>query len=274
MATYDDYDGVYFSLQALRMYHGDLLDDVELMVVDNNPNGKCAEALQRLGDDIPGYRYVPQVNSHGTAISKQKIFTEASGDFVVCMDCHVLLMPGALRGLFDYFDRNPATRDLLQGPLLTDDLKGLYTHFQPGWRGGMFGTWGCDDRGVDPGAPPFEIPMQGLGLFACRKDAWPSFNPLFRGFGGEEGYLHEKFRQAGARVLCLPFLRWVHRFNRPLGLPYPNIWEDRIWNYLVGFNELGWQTSEIESHFVELLGPSRAREIFKSLKSCNWKKVA
>lgn len=39
--------------------------------------------------------------------------------------------------------------------------------------------------------------MQGLGIFACRRDVWPGFNPRLRGFGGEEGYIHEKFRRAG-----------------------------------------------------------------------------
>jgi hypothetical protein len=29
MATYDDYDGVYFSLQAIRLYHPEVLDDIE-----------------------------------------------------------------------------------------------------------------------------------------------------------------------------------------------------------------------------------------------------
>ena len=37
MATYDDYDGVYFSVQALRMYNR-LGNDMEIIVVDNNPD--------------------------------------------------------------------------------------------------------------------------------------------------------------------------------------------------------------------------------------------
>jgi len=55
-------------------------------------------------------------------------------------------------------------------------------------------------------------------------------------------------------VLCLPFLRWMHRFERPLGIPYPNTWEDRLHNYLVGFGELGLPTEALEAHFAELLG--------------------
>jgi hypothetical protein len=118
----------------------------------------------------------------------------------------------------------------------------------------MYGTWAKDPAGFDPDAPPFDIPMQGLGLFACRAAAWPGFNPLFRGFGGEEGYIHEKFRQRGGRTLCLPFLRWVHRFGRPAGVPYRNKWEDRFRNYLIGFDELGLPTEELEAHTIEMMG--------------------
>ena len=71
----------------------------------------------------------------------------------------------------------------------------------------MYGRWDDNGQAQDPDAEPFDIPMQGMGLFACRRAAWPGFNPGFRGFGGEEGYIHEKFRQAGGRTLCLPFMK-------------------------------------------------------------------
>ena len=96
--------------------------------------------------------------------------------------------------------------------------------------------------------------MQGLGLFACRRDAWPGLNPRFRGFGGEEGYLHEKVRQAGGRVLCHPDLRWAHRFTRPSGPPYRPTWEDRVRNYRLGWGEIGWDVTPMEDHFREHIG--------------------
>jgi hypothetical protein len=87
-------------------------------------------------------------------------------------------------------------------------------------------------------------------MFCCRKDAWLGFNPAFRGFGGEEGYIHEKFRQAGRRAVCAPWLRWVHRFGRPFGVSYPLQVEDRIKNYLVGHDELHLDLRPIFDHFV------------------------
>ncbi len=254
MPTYDDYDGVYFSLQALRLFHRDVCATAEFIVVDNNPTGACAIPLQELCAQVPGCRYVAEQARTGSAGAKQRIFEEARNNIVLCIDCHVLIVPGALLRLAHHFASNPQSLDLIQGPLLLDDLQSVQTHFDPKWSSGMYGVWGLDPRGMDPNAAPFDIPMQGMGLFACRKAAWPRFNPDFRGFGGEEFYIHEKFRQHGGRTLCLPFLRWTHRFARPTGVPYRNIWEDRLWNYLTGFRELGLSTGELEAHFAEHVG--------------------
>ena len=240
------------------------MEDVEFLVIDNHPDGPCGEPLKNLEHHIPNYRYVPESSRRGTAV-RDHVIAEASGKFVLCLDCHVFVVPGALGRLIDYLDAHSDTSDLLQGPLLYDDLATVSTHFHPEWRAGMFGQWALDERGKDPEAEPFEIPMQGLGLFACRKSAWPGFNPEFRGFGGEEGYIHEKFRQRGAKTICLPFLRWMHRFNRPMGLHYTNTWEDRIRNYAIGWRELGLPTDRMESHFVELLGAETAERIFRSV---------
>jgi hypothetical protein len=265
MATYDDYDGVYFTIQSIRISNPELDGKVEFVVIDNNPGGACSEALSHLGKSIDGYRYVPRGDWSGTAI-RNAVFEEASSPFVLCIDSHVLIVPGALSRLIEHFEADPESRDLLQGPMVYDDLRQSSTHMDPRWRAGMYGTWASDPRGDDPAAPCFDIPMQGLGLFACRRAAWPGFNPKFRGFGAEEGYIHEKTRQRGGRTLCLPYLRWMHRFNRPLGAPYVNRWEDRMRNYFVGYSELGLDTAEMEAHFAELLGAETSERIFTGIK--------
>jgi len=213
MATYDDYDGVYFTVQAIRMYHPEVTADTEILIIDNHPDGPGGENLKKLDGFVESYRYIPLREVKGTAV-RNVLFQEANADFVLCIDCHVFIVPGALQKLMTYLESHPQCNDLLQGPVIYDDLATIRTHFEETWRGGMYGTWSLDERGQDPDAEPFAIPMQGLGLFCCRKDAWPGFNPRFRGFGGEEGYIHEKFRQAGGQTLCLPFLRWMHRFTR------------------------------------------------------------
>ena len=253
MATYDDYDGVYFTSQAIRMYHQEVTSDTEILVLDNHPGSLCSAELKALDTKVKHYRYQPVMEKTGTAV-RDMIFESTDAEYVLCLDCHVFIQPGAIAKLIAYFESNPDCMDLLQGPMYSDDLVSLSTHFNPVWNQGMYGVWALDQRGVQLDAPAFDIPMQGLGLFACRKKGWPGFNKQFHGFGGEEGYIHEKFRQAGARTLCLPFLRWAHRFARPLGVPYPINWADRIRNYLIGFTELGLATDEIISHFNDHLG--------------------
>lgn len=255
MATHGDYDGVWFTIHAIRMYHREVLEDLSFVVIDNDPEGATATALREMGNWVPRYRYVPFSGYSGTSV-RDLVFREAEAEVVCCVDSHVLLAPGALEALRDWFDAHPGSLDLLQGPMLHDnlDVGGAVTHLEPTWGAGMYGQWGRDPRLDDRDCAPFEITMQGLGVFACRKNAWPGLNPRLRGFGAEEGYLHERFRRRGGRVLCHPWLRWAHRFSRPTGISYPNRWEDRIRNYVVAWGELGWDVAPIEAHFLELLG--------------------
>jgi hypothetical protein len=264
MATYDDFDGVYFTIQAIRLYHPEVLDEISFHVLDNHPEGAAAQDLKGLDARIPHLRYVPFRGYRGTA-TRDLIFRDASADIVLCVDSHVLLRAGAIRALLDYFEERPDSRDLVQGPLLADGLDAVIgSHFAPDWGAGMYGQWDSDDRAKDPEGLPFEIELQGLGLFACRRDAWPGFNPRFRGFGGEEGYIHEKVRRNGGKVMCHPALGWTHRFARPNGPPYRPTWEDRVRNYRIGWGELGWDIEPMATHFREHLDdPDQAEVILQ-----------
>jgi hypothetical protein len=251
MACYDDFNGVYFSIQALQLYHAEAMREVEILVVDNRPDSSDGQTVRDFVTNwVHGARYIAAADKIGTAAPRDLVFREAAGEAVMCIDSHVLLAPGAIRKLIDYYAAHPGCRDFLQGPMLYDDGKGMSTHMDPVWRGEMFGTWGSDPRGEDPDGPAFEIPLHGCGLMSCRKDAWLGFNPRFRGFGGEEGYIQEKFRQAGGKTLCLPFLRWLHRFGRPGGVPYPLTRENKIRNYLLGRQELNLPYDDVLDHFA------------------------
>ena len=162
MATYNDFDGVYFTLQSLRLYHD--LADTELLVVDNHGD----EAVRQLVEGWLGARYVLATDVVGTAYPRELVFREATGEAVLCCDSHVLFAEGAIGHLKRYYRDHPRTDDLLQGPLVYDDGTLIATHLEPHWREQMWGTWATDPRGQDPRSEPFEIPMQGLGVFSCR----------------------------------------------------------------------------------------------------------
>ena len=236
MSTFDDYDGVYFSVQALRVYH-DIFetDEAEILVIDNNPDSEQGKATKKFIEGLKNCRYIPYQLKTSTAV-RNEIFNHAKGKYSISIDSHVLLYKNSLKILLDYYKENPNCKNIVQGPLVYDNLDSISTHFNPVWSHMMYGQWQTDDQVYE--GKPFEIPMQGLGVFSCETKNWLGFNPLFKGFGGEEGYIHEKFRQNGGKAICLPEFKWVHRFNRPNGIKYPLIIEDRVWNYFVGWLEL------------------------------------
>lgn len=293
MACYDDFDGVWFSVMALRMYHAALMPDVELLVVDNNPDSPQGQAVRGfINDWVGNARYVPFDDPKGPATAKNEVFRQARGNAILCMDSHVLLEPDSVGRLIEYYDSHPDCQDLLQGPLIYDDLRTYSSHLENEWRGEMLGTWATDRRAnvrretsirIDPQTAerqvqvrvteyaPFEIPAQGMGAFSCRKESWLGFNPHFRGFGGEEYYIHEKFRQAGRRTVCLPFLRWVHRFNRPNGVPYELTVENKFRNYVIGHLELGLPIDPVINHFTSRIPNDSLVAIVSECKSLSGK---
>lgn len=110
---------------------------------------------------------------------------------------------------------------------------------------------GCVELGREDSSEPFDIPGQGMGLYACRREAWLGYVEHASGFGAEEMNIHLKFRQAGKRTLCLPFLKWNHRFGRAGGAPYPIPLSAKVRNYVLWANHLGIPLDRIEAHFVK-----------------------
>ena len=288
MAVYKDFANLWSTLTALRMYHPEILELLDIVVVDNapeTPEGKrCKDFIENWVSKQPGLggaRYFPFGEFNSTAAPRNHVFAVAESPNVLVMDSHVMVEPEALRRLIEWYDAHPGTLALYHGPLIYDDLNHTSTPFQDEWRSEMWGTWGTDSRyqyerrveirrsengdvSVDvhrTECEPFEIPGQGLGLFTCRRDAWLGFNPEFRGFGGEEMYIHTKYRQLGRKVWLLPWLRWAHQFGRPGGVPYPLTVEDKFRNYLIGLDELGMSLRPAVEHFDDKLGTEKVTQM-------------
>jgi hypothetical protein len=55
----------------------------------------------------------------------------AEGEYVLILDSHVLIAPGGIDKLLEYFAANPDTKNIIQGPLLYDDFRTVSTSFNP-----------------------------------------------------------------------------------------------------------------------------------------------
>ena len=86
MSTYDDYHGVYFSVQSLKMHH-ELCkrDDVEIIIIDNNPKSAHGIDCKNLSGWVQNCKYIPYTEKTSTA-SRNEIFRNAEGKYTVSMD--------------------------------------------------------------------------------------------------------------------------------------------------------------------------------------------
>src|SRR5262245_9868008 len=91
MAVYNDFDGVYFSVKDLRLHHD--MENVEILIVDNFGCDTTAAFVASTGLESL-VRYLRYTEKSGTAAPRQKVFEEARGQAVLCMDSHVLFAPG------------------------------------------------------------------------------------------------------------------------------------------------------------------------------------
>ena len=274
MCTFDDYEGVFFTIQSIRLHHKNVIDNINFIVVDNNPSSTHGNEVKNFVEKSVKGKYIPFTEYSSTSI-RNLIFENAETPYVLCVDCHILLENNSIERLIQFFDAGKDEGNLVQGPLLWDDLKGVSTGFNSNWGAHMQGQWNFDERYVNADSEPFEIYAQGLGLFGCRKDAWLGFNANFRGFGGEEIYLHDKYRRAGKKTLLLPFLGWNHRFVRVNGVPYTNTFNDRYRNYLIGHIELQKDANYLEDIFKDVLSEDTIENIktdviklFKPVSCC------
>lgn len=257
MATYDDYDGVFFTIQALRLYHPLV---TEIIIIDNNPvsnHGDLCRKLSEVDCKIKYYIYTDKKSS----FSKGEVFKYATNERVVVCDCHILFPLNAFESLKDFYDNHHKPYDFIQGPLLYDDLKTKSTHLKKGWGTQFFGKW--DTMEIQDSYA--EIPAQGMGVFSCKKSEWLGFNEKFTGFGGEEYYIHQKYKNKGGRCICVKDFIWNHRFGRPNGAPFPNILEERLRNYILGRLELNLPFDDVIEEFEKVLKKENIDSIIKQI---------
>lgn len=286
MLTYDDFDGVYFTIQSIRINHCDVANKIRFLIIDNNPGSDQGKALAATFGNNKDVSYYPLAHSNfandkhdfkvrtSSTSLRNLVFELAETPYVLCLDGHVLLQPKSLERLIRFYEANPQCHDLIQGPLFNEAGSVIATSMQPNFRGGNFGTWTeGDKRCDDPAGDPYEIPMHGMGLFACTQAGWPRFGIGMRGFGGEEGTIHERFRLLGRKCWVVPFLGWTHRFARPGGVPYKIDLTEKIRNLIREFRSVALPTDIIKEYFRDKLDSNPKKAQVKLDEFSRWEQT-
>lgn len=263
MPTLYDYSGVVFTVQNLLEKLEDEWEnfeqEVEILVVDNTPSKKYREDLAKQIKEInkPYVRYMEFLAERGPAEVKNQVIHNANGDYTLCIDCHIIIKKGVFKRLKTFLQELEGDKVLnyYTGPLV-NNAGSKFTNFEPVWRHQMWGTWASDKEILNQDDPQ-PIWGQGCGLFLIKTDEWLGFNKNFKGFGAEEGYIHEKYRKEGREVLCIPWLLWWHRFGNPDAKHYNLSIFSKVRNYVLGFQELGKDLTPIYNHFVSLEHPGQ-----------------
>jgi len=264
MSTYDDYDGVFFTIQSLRMHHN-LPANTEFIVIDNNPDGSHSKTLNGFLKAVPNCKVVGE-RERKSSFVKYDAFKHATGDVILGLDCHVLLQADFIDNLLQWWSHNTGNPSLLTGPLVYNDLVSLSSHMAEEWRGSDFGTWATNTEALKRGEP-FQVPMQGMGCFSFWRTEAPHPNPGFRCFGAEEWYLAERTRRNGGKVICHPGMGWMHRFEWP-PRNFPMSLDDKIVNYYRGWLELygtleHQRIRQMTEHWLKTLPQAKLDELIK-----------
>ena len=260
LANWDDPEGAWWTLSSLRLNHVPVTSqDVELLVVDDMPQPQVA--LQKTCS-LANARYVHSGLGQGPARAKDKVWEHAQGDYVLLLDSHVLLQPNVVGYLLNAIVANTVGKNMWVGPLLNESGGMTATELLPELRGHFFGVWHTN---LDP-APVREIHAHGSAFCFMQRKHYPFFSPYFKGFAGEEIYLHDKVRRNGGRVLCHRALGWVHRFDRfGRNITYTLSLNDKMRNYMIAAYEMNWNIQQMREYFGKGLPEDQRLEVETAL---------
>jgi hypothetical protein len=142
MAHYEDFHGAVFTIQSILAYQN-LYDVAEILVIDASPGSAHSRELKSFCDKVQlvPVRFIEYHGPNSTTQPRQAIFDNAIGDWVLVLDCHVLLQPNFLDRAYSVTHQASYRDAMLTGPIYYDGLKWGSTHFDMVWRGQMWGIW-------------------------------------------------------------------------------------------------------------------------------------
>jgi glycosyltransferase involved in cell wall biosynthesis len=140
-----------FTIQDIRIEvlfnkRKELLEKIEIVIVENDAESDHAESLKNFSINNLAKNKSLSYNicrTEGTSSSRNMIIDNANGEFVLVLDCHVLLCPtlSVIEKLLDFIESDYDDGNIYCGPLVGDDGESIYTHFTDEWSGSKFGIW-------------------------------------------------------------------------------------------------------------------------------------
>ena len=198
---------LWFTLQGLA--HAGFGEASEIIVVDNEPDGDVEEVCRYY--DRPWLRYIPAGEVASVNYPRTVGAEQATGDWLLTIDSHVLLQPGT----FDDLSKRIAAGSYPEGALVHFGISfggpNVYGGYRLTLEENFWGAWelllpeGCAD--------PYHVAASGNWALLTRRADWQrlgGFNPGFRGYGGDEIYIQLKYWRQGGQVLLDPALRGCH----------------------------------------------------------------
>lgn len=125
MPHFQDWEGAWATIQSVlwEALAAGISHQIEILVVDQSPTSEHGKKLKGyLAGWVPRSKYVEQENV-GTALGKSAVFQQASGEWVLLLDCHAALKPGSLRRMFDFMVQHRHDGNLYSGVM---DLGAAY----------------------------------------------------------------------------------------------------------------------------------------------------
>lgn len=248
-ACWDDVEGTFWTFSIIRQFHVQAGNkDVELLCIDDME--KPQKDLNHVCN-LHGAKYIHKPKCNGPAHAKNSVFEEASGDYVLLTDSHVLLSENSIAYILNAIDRDYIQNDIWSGPLINESGHIYGTELETKWRGEFFGIWHTDP---DLKSKKFkEIAGMGSAQFLMKRDEFPYFPKEFSGFAGEEIIISELVRQAGGKHFCHYPMQWQHRFLRSKPVSYRLTINDKFKNYMIGFYKCGFNTEAVATYFKKKL---------------------
>jgi len=170
-------------------------EDVQLLVVDNNPDGSAAETFERITGPFGQRRRYVHEPERGYASVRNAVLRNIDGaDAVAMIDDDEVPAPGWLDALVEAQGRSDA--DVIAGPVISEFPKGIPAYYEES------GVFAMDAPEYEEGHEMPWCATNNTLMLGRVADLVPEgYDPKFNPMSGEDVHFFMKARLRGARIV-------------------------------------------------------------------------